>query len=45
MVATIMTIIVGALSKEVTTEMQQVPAGKIIDLGIHDHSTYHPKKY
>ena len=43
MVTTIARIIAGAMNKEVTIEMHQTLADKIIDLDIHGHTTCHPK--
>ena len=45
MVATIARIIAGAVNNEVTIEMHQALADKIIDLGIHGHTTCHPKNF
>jgi Na+-translocating ferredoxin:NAD+ oxidoreductase RnfE subunit len=44
MVATIATIIAIAMSNKVTIDMHQVIEGRIIDLGIHGHTTCHPRK-
>jgi hypothetical protein len=43
MVITNAMITAGALTSNTTTETHQVPVGKIIDLGIHGHTTYHPR--
>jgi hypothetical protein len=45
MVETIAMIITRAMSNEVTIEMHQALADKIIDLGIHGHTTCHPKNF
>jgi hypothetical protein len=45
MVETIAMIIAGAMSNEVTIEMHQVLADKIVDPGFHGHTMCHPKNF
>ena len=45
MVTIIARIIVGVMNNEVTIEMHRALADKIIDLGIHGHTTCHPKNF
>jgi hypothetical protein len=44
MVVTMAMITAEAMSNDMTIEMHQVLAGKIIGVGIHDHIICHPRK-